>query len=165
MYILSFFTENGLPKTGLNAIVKVLTIPGGVVVVNNEAMSELGDGFYYYNFAGYDYTKDYAIKSDGSGVLADAERYQVAGNESFVDDINSVITENESIKRLLGLMHENIFIDNPVYDGDNNLINARVRIYSDAASVGTAVNVIGTYTITSVGSGAGTFTSWAQEKV
>jgi len=69
------------------------------------------------------------------------------------------------LKRALGLMHENIYIDNASYDGDNNLVGARVRIYSDAASVGTANNVIGTYTIGSTGSGAGKFTDWAQVKV
>lgn len=76
-----------------------------------------------------------------------------------------LLDNNESLKRALGLMHENIYIDNASYDGDNNLVGARVRIYSDAASVGTANNVIGTYTIGSTGSGAGKFTDWAQVKV
>jgi len=71
---------------------------------------------------------------------------------------------NEYLKRALGLMHENIFIDNASYDTDNNLIGARVRIYSDAVSVGTVNNVIGTYTITSVGTAPGKFSSWKQVK-
>ena len=71
---------------------------------------------------------------------------------------------NVNLKRALGLMHENIFIDNASYDTDNNLIGARVRIYSDAVSVGTVNNVIGTYTITSVGTAPGKFSSWKQVK-
>lgn len=69
------------------------------------------------------------------------------------------------VKRALGLLHENIYIDNTTYDAHNNLISGRVRIYSDAASVGTATNVIATYTITVDASSAGKFTSWKQVEV
>jgi hypothetical protein len=73
-----------------------------------------------------------------------------------------VSTLRTDVKRVLGLLHENIYIDSPTYDTDNNLIGARVRIYSDSDSVGTDSDVIGTYTIVSVGDGAGKFTSWKQ---
>lgn len=76
-----------------------------------------------------------------------------------------ILDNNESLKRALGLMHENIFIDQPGYDINSNLISARVRIYSDSASVGTANNVIGTYQITSDGTGRGQFANWKQVKV
>lgn len=68
------------------------------------------------------------------------------------------------IDRVLGLAHENVYIDQASYDTDNNLIGARLRVYSDPASVGTSSDVIGTYSITSVGSGAGKFLSWKQIK-
>jgi hypothetical protein len=66
------------------------------------------------------------------------------------------------LKRTLGLLHENIFIDLPVYDEHNNLVSARVRIYSNPVSVGTGSNVIGTYEITSETIGPGKFTTWKQ---
>jgi hypothetical protein len=69
------------------------------------------------------------------------------------------------LQRMAGLMHENIFIDTPVYDGDGNLTSARVRIYSAAGSVGTANDVIGTYTITAPGDGPGRFTQWSQVRI
>jgi len=162
MYILSFFTESGVPKTGLSTTVTVREVPAGTIEVNGEAMLELGDGFYYYDFTTYDYTKDYAILADGSGTLVNAERYQASGNENFVEDINSVLTENSLLQRIVGLLHENIFIDTPVYDENNNLVSARVRIYSAAGSVGTDSDIIGTYTITSTGDGPGKFTNWSQ---
>jgi hypothetical protein len=88
------------------------------------------------------------------------------------DDFPSIVTETLEIayddvdlKRVLGLMHENIFIDQAGYDINGNLISARVRIYSDSASVGTANNIIGTYTITSDGQGRGMFTNWRQVRV
>jgi hypothetical protein len=74
---------------------------------------------------------------------------------------------NEYLKRLLGLTHENIYIDNPSYDVNSNLVSARVRIYSDSASVGTSNNIIGTYQISSdtTGQGPGKFNNWRQVKV
>jgi len=41
----------------------------------------------------------------------------------------------------------------------------RVRIYSDATSVGTDVNVIETYLITADGTECGKFNYWAQVKM
>lgn len=75
---------------------------------------------------------------------------------------NKVDIISNDLKRALGLMHENIFIDLPNYDDDNNLIGARVRIYSDAISVGTTNNVLATYIISSDGDGCGKFTNWKQ---
>lgn len=66
------------------------------------------------------------------------------------------------LKRVLGLVHQNIYIDQPTYDGDGNLVGGRLRIYTDSASVGTNINVLATYRITSTGDGAGKFTYWQQ---
>lgn len=66
------------------------------------------------------------------------------------------------MKRVLGLLHENVFIDNTTYDSYNNLISGRVRIYSEAVSVGSVNDVIATYTITVDASNQGKFTSWKQ---
>jgi hypothetical protein len=85
-------------------------------------------------------------------------------NDLSGEDINSVISNNEVLKRVIGLMHENIFIDNPIYDDNDNLKSARIRIYSDSMSVGTDTNIIGSYIITSIGSGRGKFTTWSQIK-
>lgn len=161
MYILAFFTDSGVPKTGLSCEIKIRDIPSGSILVNNLNMSELGDGFYYYDFTAYDATKDYAILCDGSATLSNTERYLVAGNENYLEDIS----ENTTLKRIVGLLHENFYIDSPVYDTFDNLISSRVRIYSDAASVGTDNNVIGTYDIVSDSDAAGKFNTWKQVKV
>lgn len=80
-----------------------------------------------------------------------------------IDNITTIIQED--LKRVLGLMHENVFIDQPIYDSDGNLEEARVRIYSAAGSVGTDSNVLATYTITAPGEGPGKFISWKQVRV
>jgi hypothetical protein len=54
--------------------------------------------------------------------------------------------------------------DNPTYDVNNNLTSFRLRIYSDAASVGSTSNVIATYTMTAVNSAPGRFTTWEMVK-
>ena len=239
MQILAFFTNNGVPATGLSPTIRIRNVDTTVLVVTDAAMSETGDGHYSYDFTGYDPTEDYAIRCDGGVTLRNTDRYKYAGNDNYYDDIDRVIDTNTYIlgisgdigevntnvlnisasasvdpvgianevwrhqvsagdpgsaedtllgvvsditnlntnvlavsagvlvnqaylQRIIGLVHENIYIDNPVYDGDNNLTSARLRIYSTPASVGTANNVIGTYTITSPGDGAGRFTYWQQ---
>ena len=68
------------------------------------------------------------------------------------------------VNKLLGLSHENIYIDQTVFDADHNLISARVRIYSVAGSVGSGTDIIDTYIITAVGSGPGEFSTFKQVK-
>lgn len=54
----------------------------------------------------------------------------------------------ELVIRILGLTQENFYIDNAVHDAYDNLISGRIRIYDDAADVGTDDGVISTYFIT-----------------
>lgn len=68
----------------------------------------------------------------------------------FANDIDSVAT---FVTRVLGLVQENFAIDNTTYDANNNLTTGRIRIYSNAASVGTGSNIIATYNITATYSG------------
>jgi len=53
-----------------------------------------------------------------------------------------------SLRRLLGLTHENFAIRNQSYDTQNNLLNATVKIYPSKADTEGDTNEIGTYTIT-----------------
>ena len=100
-----------------------------------------------------------------------------ASNQTNFDTVNTNISNldtkidalsasqydmSQDIKRLLGLTHENIFIDNPTYDSYGNMESARLRIYSDPASVGTGSNVIGTYQISAPSTAPGQFTTWRQ---
>ena len=51
MYIVAFFTNSGLPATGLNTPkIKIREIPSGTIIINNINMIEIDDGFYYYDF-------------------------------------------------------------------------------------------------------------------
>jgi hypothetical protein len=74
-------------------------------------------------------------------------------------------TISSDLDRIMGLVHQNMYIDEPTYDSDGNLVGARVRIYSDSASVGTLANIIATYQITSNGLGPGKFSYWQQVEI
>jgi len=99
--------------------------------------------------------------------IADAVLDEQVTDHLTVGSLGYVINEiNNDLKRVLGLMHENIFIDEPVYDEGNNLVSARVRIYSDSISIGTSNNVIGTYEITAdTNDEPGKFNNWSQVKI
>jgi hypothetical protein len=184
MNILSFFTNNGIPAIGLSPMVKIRDVLTGLLTISGANMSEIGDGFYNYDFAGYNYETDYAIVCDGGSTLADAERYVFAGNENYIDDIENVLDTNTTLSgiqedlnnpdqykadisalalettvfgigielsRVLGLVQENYHLDQMTYityQETNLLTSGRIRVYSDAISVGTDFNVIAIYNIT-----------------
>lgn len=67
--------------------------------------------------------------------------------------------------RILGLCHENVYIDNCVYDATyGNLTEARMRIYADGYSPGGASGVIATYNLKANSTGPSQFSHWEQEK-
>jgi len=68
-------------------------------------------------------------------------------SEANVAD-NNIDSIAADLARILGLVQENYYIDNTTYNSNGCLTGGRIRIYSDAVSVGTSSNVIATYTIT-----------------
>jgi hypothetical protein len=65
--------------------------------VTDAAMSVLGDGFYSYDFTGYDETMNYVMRADGTTALADVDRYKTNANN------NQVIEErNGKMVKILG---------------------------------------------------------------
>lgn len=84
------------------------------------------------------------------------------GQDEPIYASEEIFIDSTDLKRILGLVHENIFIDLPSYDDDSNLISARLRIYSSPSSVGTNNNILATYIIESDSSGPGKFTNWKQ---
>jgi len=92
--------------------------------------------------------------------------WSVSGTD---DDFAPIYTEDLQISidkikvdKILGLVHQNMLIDQTEYDDYGNLSDARLRIYEDSASVGTDNNVIATYQITAISTLMGRFTTWKQ---
>jgi len=94
--ILAFFTNNGVPATGLsNVTLNIRDIPSGTLLITSGAMIEVGDGFYSYDFTTYDYTQEYSIRCNGGPTLPVAERFTYAGNENYVDDVAQAVWSEE----------------------------------------------------------------------
>jgi hypothetical protein len=97
MYILTYFTENGSPKTGLSATIRIRDLSDNSLVITDVSMSEVGDGFYKYDFSTYDNTVDYSIRCDGGAVLTDDERYTYASSE-FAGETNQILTDTNELQ-------------------------------------------------------------------
>ena len=102
MWIASFFTENGEPATGLFPVVNIRDISDGSLVVSSGIMIEKGDGFYAYDFSGYDDTKDYAVRAD-SVTLSGIDRYSYTSTGEYNDILNEIksTVDNIDIRTLL----------------------------------------------------------------
>jgi hypothetical protein len=88
------------------------------------------------------------------------------------DEFNDTYTENLEIgidkvliDKILGLVHSNIYMDNPVYDKMGNLESVRIRLYSSSGSVGTDNDVLATYQVTAPSSDYGKFITWKQVEI
>lgn len=89
-----------------------------------------------------------------------------ATNQNNFDNIdNKLDDQGEKLDRLLGLSHEDITIDQAVYDEYGNLESARLRLYSNPDSVGTDSDIIAEYEITANTTDIGRFITWQQKRV
>jgi len=79
MILIAFFSDQGIPKTGLSPSIDVWE-DDGTQVVTAQAMTEVAGGFYKYDFAAYDETINYCIRADGGAGLQDNDRYVLTTN-------------------------------------------------------------------------------------
>ena len=93
MQVLAFFTDAGVPKTGLVPTVRIRDISDNTLVITDSTSSEVGDGWYKYDFIVYDSDKEYAIRFDGGPTLSNTDRYTSGTNDSFADDIADAVFE------------------------------------------------------------------------
>lgn len=83
MLIVTFFTDNGEPRTGLSPTLRIRNLVTGILI-SSVPMVEKGDGFYTYDFAAYDPEVDYGFRADGGAVLSDYDRYTFTTNDTGV---------------------------------------------------------------------------------
>lgn len=89
MLIVSFFTEQGSPKSGLSPTIDIVDIEADSIVVNDASMTALTDmtHAYVYDFSGFNEKKKYAITVDGGAILNNLDRYQYGILDSKWDEI------------------------------------------------------------------------------
>jgi len=121
----------------------------------SENIIELGNGNYKYVFT-----------PNATGiwyvVLTHPEYFPWGKADDVQVNTQDLSAIYEAVKKTLGLVHHNFYIDEATYDDFGNMISARVRIYEDAASVGTDTNIIETYKIEVDATACGQFTFWKQ---
>ena len=79
MIISQSLTNAGVPTTGLTTELSIYEEGNSTPVVNAQAMSEYGDGLYYYDFTTYNQRKRYVVYIDGDTgglTLSGADRYK-----------------------------------------------------------------------------------------
>jgi hypothetical protein len=133
--------------TGDTCTITMYDLYNNKVIVDTAPMTEVGSsGYFKYRFVPtlFYYTEYLCVMTNS--VDEQVEKIELGG---YMD-------------KVLGLVHQNISIDQPTYDDDDNLIGSRLRIYSESESVGSNDNVISEYTISSTGIGRGKFSSWQQ---
>jgi hypothetical protein len=91
MWIISFFVNENIPATGLSPVIRIRDIDDGTILVNDESMTEKGDGFYGYNFTTFDPLKNYTFRCDAV-TLADEYRYSYGTSGEMNDTISTINT-------------------------------------------------------------------------
>lgn len=101
MMVSAYFQESGTPKTGLSPTVVIRDLSDNSVVVNGAAMSEVGNGYYKYDFTAHNRAKEYVFLAD-SVTLTGVERYASGNiNSSIWKEVIDVGYTAEEVQRLM----------------------------------------------------------------
>lgn len=94
MWITTNFQSGDVTVSGLSPTIRIRDVSDGSVVASG-VMAELGDGFYTYDFAGYDIATEYVILCDAV-TLSDLDRYKSLTTGEYGDIINGIglVTDN-----------------------------------------------------------------------
>jgi hypothetical protein len=148
MKILSFFTENGIPKTGLSPTIRIRDTADNSLVITDEPLTQVGDGFYSYDFTGYDDTLIYTIRVDGGSELDDADRYQASTNETAglaeqtdlllvkteTTNIKTEVDKIEFCKQMLGGYKRKVINNQEIFYNDSGIEIARFNLFDNTGN-------------------------------
>lgn len=87
---LAFWTNNGIPATGLSASIQIRRVDTGAIVQASTAMTEIGDGWYKFVQASFDDSLQYVARMDGSSSVTPQERYQSAAAPAEGEDRTTI---------------------------------------------------------------------------
>lgn len=103
--ISTLFTSLGVPTPGLTPVIDVydlnlLTTSDNQLVVSAGTTTDVGGGWYRYDFLTYDPTHNYVYTFDGGMTLNDYDRYKYGANESYIEEIVPAVWEEPSLAHL-----------------------------------------------------------------
>ena len=133
--------DNNEPAVGLSPVISAHTLDG-TLVVSGETMTEIANGFYYYDFTGYSNTEDYVFMAYEAS-LAVTDRYVVASNET------DSLSNQGVIKQILGLSQTNFLMSGQTYDASGRLLTSDMYTYPTSADTQNDTNREHTYYIES----------------
>jgi hypothetical protein len=96
--ITAHYSVDGVPALLLAPTIDIYQLDpilptNNIHVVVNGLTTEIGGGWYRYDFSLYDSTKSYIFTIDGGNTLSPCDRYVHGGNESYVEDIAPAVWE------------------------------------------------------------------------
>lgn len=145
MNLTVFFTDTGVPSTGLTPTIDVWT-SAGTQVITAATMTEVAGGFYLYDFSAYDETQDYLIRADGGVSLSDTDRY-IAGTNEVGQVTSQLSVQDNNLQLILGLVQSNFRMTGQTFDGNGNLTAAVIAIYPTGTDADNQTNQIASYTV------------------
>lgn len=100
----AFFTNNGVPQTGLLPTIdiwQIIVSPySSPQIITAAPLVEVGGGWYVYLFTSYTFDFNYLFTIDGTAVLTGSDRYKFGGNESYEEDISFEVWEEPTASHL-----------------------------------------------------------------
>ncbi|OQA50320.1 MAG: hypothetical protein BWY47_00595 [Bacteroidetes bacterium ADurb.Bin302] len=125
MKIVTFISNAGLPNDSLTPTITIRNVNTKDVVISNEVMESIGDGFYYYEFDKYKEQNTYTVLVNAGDTVEQSERYQ----HSIIQDID-VNAAISFIKNIEGGMWE-IKDNQMVFFGEDNKTEiAKFNLYN-----------------------------------
>jgi len=104
MWITAYFNNNIGHATGLSPIVIIRTLETGILAASG-TMTEIGDGFYKFEFFGYDITKNYTVLCD-SVTLPLAYRYKGSSSGEWGNIINNIGLVSDNVDFRVNLVRK-----------------------------------------------------------
>lgn len=123
---------------------------------------EITDATIYDYFT--DGSREDTFKADVSDVATEANAtinkdsiiVEVNENETKIDNLQTDISGLETVlNKVLGLAQSNYRIFSPVYDSDNHLLSATIKIYNNSTDCDADINAITSYAMLSTYDGDG----------
>lgn len=84
MYLSAFFTNLGVPAESLSPTITVIDCSDNSIVIDAQVMTEVGVGWYKYNFTTHDQSKEYEVTCYES-TLPTVEKYVVFTLDAAAD--------------------------------------------------------------------------------
>lgn len=115
MLITAFYSVSGVPSTGLTPTIDIRNIATGALVITAGNMTEVGSGWYKYDFTTAVAGVDYVFVCDGGSGLTSIERYVAGSTDDAVastvaaavwDELESSHVAAGSMGLLLGNLND-----------------------------------------------------------